>query len=156
MPSPQRADNADIRLPSGVAHPEASTLSASRIGVRETPNCSHSSRSGTLLPDASTPSTIRGCNRSINQVSIQEVPMILTETNFEQLWQKVRRRMAGHFRRTFCQRGQNSSRPSGYVHFARYTAVSSLQRQPACAADETLISNKMDKIKTVATSWIDT
>ncbi len=52
----------------------------------------------------------------------------------------------------FCQRGQISSRPSGFVHFARYAAVPSLQRQQACAANETLISNKMDKIKTIRTS----
>ncbi len=59
--------------------------------------------------------------------------------------------MAGHFRRIFHQKGQNSPCPSGFVHFARYTAVSFLQRHPVCAANDTLTSGKMDKIKTIRT-----
>ncbi len=59
--------------------------------------------------------------------------------------------MAGQFSRIFHQKGQYSSRPSGFVHCARYAAVSSLQRHPVCAANDTLIAGKMDKIKTIRT-----
>jgi hypothetical protein len=39
----------------------------------------------------------------------------------------------------------------GLVNFTRYSAVSFLQRQPALAAKDTLISNKIDQIKTIRT-----
>ncbi len=39
----------------------------------------------------------------------------------------------------------------GFAHYARYTAVSFLQRHPVYAANDTLIAGIMDKIKTIRT-----